>query len=147
MITTEQAFKIIRLLNEMKVKDTLVRAIRNISEIDKKKKITLQELFKFKKEDEELTDELTIKLLNEHTDIAKEIAELDAQNEEIAMLLILDLTFAIGNCEETFYKVMSDITKKKVGDLRKGNPSEPVSELVNIFKSEQFMGFFKSLMK
>lgn len=147
MITTQQGLRIIKLLNEMKVKDTLVRAIRNISEIEKKKKIVLQKLFKLKQEDEEITDELVTKLLNQNLDIAKDVSELDAKNEEITMSLVLDFVFALSNCEESFYKTMSEITDKKVADIKKEDITVTVRELVDVFKSEQFMGFFKSLMK
>lgn len=147
MITTQQALKVIKLLNEMKIKDNVVRTIRNISEIEKKKKIVLQKLFKLKQEDEEITDELVTKLLNQNLDIAKEIAELDAQNEEVTMSLVLDFVFALSDCEESFYKTMSEITDKKVADIKKEDITVTVRELVDVFKSEQFMGFFKSLMK
>lgn len=147
MITTQQALQIIKLLNEMKIKDTVVKSVRNISEIEKDKKITLQELFKFKKEDEEINDTTVTRLLEENIDIAKKIAELDAKNEEITMSLVLDFIFALGNCEELFYKTMSNITGKKVIDIKNEDVTVTVRELVDVFKSKQFMGFFKSLKK
>lgn len=147
MITTQQALQIIKLLNEMKIKDTVVKSVRNISEIEKDKKITLQELFKFKKEDEEINDNTVTRLLEENIDIAKKIAELDAKNEEITMSLVLDFIFALGNCEELFYKTMADITNKKVDDIKNEDVTVTVRELIDVFKSKQFMGFFKSLKK
>ena len=147
MITTQQALQIIKLLNEMRVKDTVVKSVRNISEITKNKKITLQELFKFKKEDEEINDNTVTRLLEENIDIAKKIAELDAKNEEITMSLVLDFVFALGNCEELFYKTMSNITGKKLTDIKNEDVTVTVRELIDVFKSKQFMGFFKSLKK
>lgn len=147
MITTQQALQVIKLFNEMKVKDTIVKTIRNVSEIEKEKKIILQELFKFKKEDEEINDNTVTRLLEENIDIAKKIAELDAKNEEITMSLILDFIFALSDCEELFYKVMSDITGRKVKDIKEEDVTVVVKELIEVFKSKQFMGFFKSLMK
>lgn len=147
MITTQQALQIIKLLNEMKIKDTVVKSVRNISEIEKDKKITLQELFKFKKEDEEINDTTVTRLLEENIDIAKKIAELDAKNEEITMSLVLDFVFALGDCEESFYKTMADITGKKINEIKKEDVTVIVKELIDVFKSKQFMGFFKSLKK
>lgn len=147
MITTQQALQIIKLLNEMKIKDIVVKSVRNISEIEKDKKITLQELFKFKKEDEEINDTTVTRLLEENIDIAKKIAELDAKNEEITMSLVLDFVFALGDCEESFYKTMADITGKKINEIKKEDVTVIVKELIDVFKSKQFMGFFKSLKK
>nr|DAY69835.1 MAG TPA: hypothetical protein [Caudoviricetes sp.] len=147
MITTRQALQIIKLLNDMKIKENVVRTIRKVSEIEKKRKITLQKLFKLKKPEDEINDETVTRLLEENIDIAKEIAELDSDSEEITMNLVLDFIFALGDCEEMFYKTMADITDRKVNDIKKEDVTIVVKELIDIFKSQEFMGFFKSLMK
>lgn len=147
MITTRQALQIIKLLNDMKIKENVVRTIRKVSEIEKKRKITLQKLFKLKKPEDEINDETVTRLLEENIDIAKEIAELDSDYEEITMNLVLDFIFALGDCEEMFYKTMADITDRKVNDIKKEDVTIVVKELIDIFKSQEFMGFFKSIMK
>lgn len=147
MITTQQALNLIKLLNEMKIKDNIVKTVKNISEIEKEKKIVLQKLFKLKKAEDEICDETVTKLLEENIDIAKEISELDSKNEEITMSLTLDFIFALSDCEDSFYKTMADITGKKVADIKKEDVTVTVQELIDVFKSEQFMGFFKSLKK
>lgn len=147
MITTRQALQIIKLLNDMKIKENVVRTIRKVSEIEKKRKITLQKLFKLKKPEDEINDKTVTRLLEENIDIAKEIAELDSDSEEITMNLVLDFIFALGDCEEMFYKTMADITDRKVNDIKKEDVTIVVKELIDIFKSQEFMGFFKSLMK
>lgn len=147
MITTRQALQIIKLLNDMKIKENVVRTIRKVSEIEKKRKITLQKLFKLKKPEDEINDETVTRLLEENIDIAKEIAELDSDSEEITMNLVLDFIFALGDCEEMFYKTMADITDRKVNDIKKEDVTIVVKELIDIFKSQEFMGFFKSIMK
>ena len=147
MITTRQALQIIKLLNDMKIKENVVRTIRKVSEIEKKRKITLQKLFKLKKPEDEINDETVTRLLEENIDIAKEIAELDSDSEEITMNLVLDFIFALGDCEEMFYKTMADITDRKVNDIKKEDVAIIVKELIDIFKSQEFMGFFKSIMK
>ena len=147
MITTRQALQIIKLLNDMKIKENVVRTIRKVSEIEKKRKITLQKLFKLKKPEDEINDETVTRLLEENIDIAKEIAELDSDSEEITMNLVLDFIFALGNSEEMFYKTMADVTDRKVNDIKKEDVTIVVKELIDIFKSQEFMGFFKSIMK
>ncbi|MDU1203873.1 MAG: hypothetical protein E7A06_13130 [Clostridiales bacterium] len=147
MITTRQALQIIKLLNDMKIKENVVRTIRKVSEIEKKRKITLQKLFKLKKPEDEINDKTVTRLLEENIDIAKEIAELDSDSEEITMNLVLDFIFALGDCEEMFYKTMADITDRKVNDIKKEDVTIVVKELIDIFKSQEFMGFFKSIMK
>ena len=79
MLSTKNAFELIKLLSDMKIKDSLIKTIRTVSELEKKKKTTFQKLFKLKKEDEEITDETVTRLLTENIDIAKEIAELDGK--------------------------------------------------------------------
>ena len=147
MITTRQALQIIKLLNDMKIKENVVRTIRKVSEIEKKRKITLQKLFKLKKPEDEINDETVTRLLEENIDIAKEIAELDSDSEEITMNLVLDFIFALGDSEEMFYKTMADVTDRKVNDIKKEDVTIVVKELIDIFKSQEFMGFFKSIMK
>ena len=131
----------------MKIKENVVRTIRKGSEIEKKRKITLQKLFKLKKPEDEINDKTVTRLLEENIDIAKEIAELDSDSEEITMNLVLDFIFALGDCEEMFYKTMADITDRKVNDIKKEDVTIVVKELIDIFKSQEFMGFFKSIMK
>lgn len=147
MITTRQALQVIKLLNDMEIKENVVKTIRKASEIEKKRKITLQSLVKLKKPEDEINDETVTRLLEENIDIAKEISELDSEGDEITMNLVLDFIFALGNCEETFYKTMADITDRKVADIKKEDVTIVVKELIDIFKSEQFLGFFKSIMK
>lgn len=147
MITTQQALNLIKLLNEMKIKDNIVKTVKDISAIEKEKKIVLQKLFKLKKSEDEICDETVTRLLEENLDIAKEISELDSKNEEITMSLTLDFIFALSDCEDLFYKTMADITGKKAAEIRKEDVTVTVQELIDVFKSEQFMGFFKSLKK
>lgn len=147
MITTRQALQVIKLLNDMKIKENVVKTIRKVSEIEKKRKITLQKLFKLKKPEDEINDKTVTRLLEENIDIAKEIAELDSDSEEITMNLVLDFIFALGDCEEMFYKTMADITDRKVNDIKKEDVTIVVKELIDIFKSQEFMGFFKSIIK
>ena len=147
MLSTKNAFELIKLLNDMKIKDSLIKTIRTVSKLEKKKKTTFQKLFKLKKEDEEITDETVTRLLTENIDIAKEIAELDGKNEEITMYLVADFIFGLSNCEETFYKTMSKIREKEIEDIKNEDVTVIIKDLIDEITTNEFLGFFKSLMK
>lgn len=147
VMTTQQALKLIKLINVINIKKQVVDTIREISKLEKEKKIVLQNLLKNKKEDDEINENTVSKLLHENIEIAKKITEIDTKNEEVTLNLILEFVFSLSNQEEIFYKTISDITGNSLDNVKNEDVTVTVKNLVNMFKTPQFMGFFKFSMK
>ncbi|MGM9533905.1 MAG: hypothetical protein ACI3VR_01580 [Intestinibacter sp.] len=146
-MTTRQALQLIKLLNVMNIKDSLIKTIRDISKLEKEKKIVLQELLKKKKTDDEVNDDTVSRLLQENPEIAKKYADIESENEEMTLNFILDFIFSLTNHEEKFYETISDITGKSIDDVKNEDVTVTVKNLIDMFKSPQFVGFFKLVMK
>lgn len=147
IMTTRQALKIIKLINVLNVKDSVVNTIRDVSKLEKEKKIALQTLLKNKKEEDKIDSETVSKLLQDNIELAKKFAEIESKNEEITLNLILEFVFSLSDHEEFFFKTISDITGKSVDDVKNEDVTVTVKNLIDMFKSPQFVGFFKLVMK
>ena len=89
----------------------------------------------------------SIGLLIIFTTFTKKYANIESENEEMTLNLILEFVFALSTHEEIFYKTVSDITGNSIDDVKNEDVTVIVKNLIDMFKSPQFMGFFKLVMK
>lgn len=134
----------------------------------------LQELYTKANGDEEINEELVSKLFLENIDIYNEYKELENKHSyelynnktildellddeeykqleelqnECGMEFIFDIVESLPSAEKEFYKAAASIFDTTVKDIEDRNVLEVIGDIVNIFKSESFLGFFKSMSK
>lgn len=147
IITTRQALQLIKLINVMNIKDSMINTVKSVSKLEKEKKIILRELLKKKKVEDKVDEETVSRLLQDNPEVAKKYVDIESENEEMTLNLILEFVFALSTHEEIFYKTVSDITGNSIDDVKNEDVTVIVKNLIDMFKSPQFMGFFKLVMK
>lgn len=146
-ITTKQAISLLRLINKMEIKEILVDSIGELAKLEREKKKTLKELYKFLPEGEEITNATTEKLFIENKEIAEKYAEVISKGERVGLDLILEIMVSVPNAEKDFYKTVSEIGNVSIMDAEEMPLQDSIEILIDVFKSESFVGFFKSTMK
>lgn len=145
-ITTKQAFSLLNLINKMNLRKKLIDMIKGNTRLENKKQNILSKLYK-DIENEEITNELTIKLFSENVEIYEEYKVLEEEQQEIGMCFIFDIAESLPNAEKEFYKTAATIFDKSAKEIEEMDVVEVIKDIIDIFKSESFLGFFKSMNK
>ena len=150
IVTTSNAFEVLRIIKKIGIKNELMNSLKEISITNKKlendnKKLLLL-LIKENKDylslEETEKDKLNIKVLNENEELANEIGELQRRQEEVGLDLLSDFIFNIEKAEKDIYKLLAKIehlTEKEVADRGIDWTVEKVKE---IFLSENVQKLF-----
>ena len=150
IVTTSNAFEVLRIIKKIGIKNELMNSLKEISITNKKlesdnKKLLLL-LIKENKDylslEETEKDKLNIKVLNENEELANEIGELQRRQEEVGLDLLSDFIFNIEKAEKDIYKLLAKIehlTEKEVADRGIDWTVEKVKE---IFMSENIQKLF-----
>lgn len=145
-ITTKQAFGLLGLINKMNLRKKLIDMIKGNTRIENKKQNILSKLYK-DIENEEITNELTIKLFSENIEVYEEYKALEEEQQEIGMCFIFDIVESLPNAEKEFYKTVGTIFDKSAKEVEEMDVVDVIRDIIEIFKSESFLGFFKSMSK
>lgn len=145
-ISTKQAFSLLSLINKMELRNKIVDMAKDSTQVENRKQTVLAKLYK-SVEDEEITNELTMKLFSDNVELYEEYKALESTQNEVGMMLIFDILEALPKAEKEFYKASASIFNKTVKEIEDGDIVEVIKDIMDIFKSESFLGFFKSMVK
>lgn len=148
MITTKKAISLLRLINKMQIKDTLISFFKESARFEKEKQNTMVELFDtLEDKTVDITEELTTQLFIKNPTIYKKYKEVEEKEQISGLTILTDIILAIPNVEKDFYKCVSEIFNITVKEAEERDVAETIQSIMDIFKSQQFMGFFQSAMK
>lgn len=148
MITTKKAISLLRLINKMQIKDTLISFFKESARFEKEKQNTMVELFDtLEDKTVDITEELTTQLFIKNPTIYKKYKEVEEKEQISGLTILTDIILAIPNAEKDFYKCVSEIFNITVKEAEERDVVETIQSIMDIFKSQQFMGFFQSAMK
>lgn len=147
-ITTKQAISLLRLINKMGIKDTLISFFKESSRFEKEKQNVMVELFDtLEDKTVDITEELTTQLFIKNPTICKKYKEVEEKEQILGLTILTDIILAIPNAEKDFYKCVSEIFNITVKEAEERDVAETIQSIMDIFKSQQFMVFFQSAMK
>lgn len=147
-ITTKQAINLLRLINKMGIKDTLISFFKESAIFEKEKQNIMVELFDTLEDKAvDITEELTTQLFIENPTIYKKYKDLEEKEQMLGLTILTDIILAVPNAEKDFYKCVSEIFNITVKEAEEKDVVETIIGIMDIFKSQQFMGFFQSAMK
>lgn len=147
-ITTKQAISLLRLINKMGIKDTLISFFKESAIFEKEKQNIMVELFDTLEDKAvDITEELTTQLFIENPTIYKKYKDLEEKEQMLGLTILTDIILAVPNAEKDFYKCVSEIFNITVKEAEEKDVVETIIGIMDIFKSQQFMGFFQSAMK
>lgn len=147
-ITTKQAINLLRLINKMGIKDTLISFFKESAIFEKEKQNIMVELFDTLEDKAvDITEELTTQLFIENPTIYKKYKDLEEKEKMLGLTILTDIILAVPNAEKDFYKCVSEIFNITVKEAEEKDVVETIIGIMDIFKSQQFMGFFQSAMK
>lgn len=147
-ITTKQAINLLRLINKMGIKDTLISFFKESAIFEKEKQNIMVELFDTLEDKAvNITEELTTQLFIENPTIYKKYKDLEEKEQMLGLTILTEIILTVPNAEKDFYKCVSEIFNITVKEAEEKDVVETITGIMDIFKSQQFMGFFQSAMK
>lgn len=147
-ITTKQAISLLRLINKMGIKDNLLSFFRDSAKFENEKQSTMVELYdKLEDKEIDITNEVTTQLFINNPDIYKRYKDIEENEQVTGLSIVTDVILAIPNAEKDFYKCVSEIFNITVKEAEEKDVVDVVKGIMAIFSSQQFMGFFQSVMK
>lgn len=148
MITTKKAISLLRLINKMQIKDTLISFFKESARFEKEKQNVMVKLFDtLEDKTVDITEELTTQLFIENAELYKKYKEIDEEEQILGLTMLTDIILAVPNVEKDFYKCVSEIFNITVKKAEERDVAETIQGIMDIFKSQQFMGFFQSAVK
>lgn len=147
-ITTKKAIGLLRLINKMGIKDTLISFFKESARFEKQKQNVMLELYdKLEDKQIEITEDVTTQLFIENPDVYMKYKNLEEQEEISGMTILTEIVLAVPNAEKDFYKCASEIFDITVKEAEEQDVAETIKGIMDIFKSPTFMGFFQLAMK
>lgn len=147
-ITTKKAISLLRLINKMGIKDTLISFFKDSARFEKEKQNVMSELFDtLEDKTVDITQELTTELFISNPDIYKKYKDVEENEQILGMEMLTDIVLAVPSAEKDFYKCISEIFDITVKEAEERDIVETIQGIIDIFKSDAFMGFFQSTMK
>ena len=150
IVTTSNAFEVLRIIKKIGIKNELMNSLKEISITNKKlesdnKKLLLL-LIKENKDylslEETEKDKLNIKVLNENEELANEIGELQRRQEEVGLDLLSDFIFNIEKAEQDIYKLLAKIEHLSEEEVAERGIDWTVEKVKEIFLSENVQKLF-----
>ena len=150
IVTTSNAFEVLRIIKKIDIKNELMNSLKEISITNKKlesdnKKLLLL-LIKENKDylslEETEKDKLNIKVLNENEELANEIGELQRRQEEVGLDLLSDFIFNIEKAEKDIYKLLAKIEHLSEEEVAERGIDWTVEKVKEIFLSENVQKLF-----
>lgn len=142
-ITTHMGINLMNLISSLKLRETIVNLLREGFKTRSKIDACYKELKQRADDNLDLEDGIIVsKLLKDNIDIANRIDDLNMTNIELGFNVVFDVMEAIEGNEKKFYRYACIIFGKTENELKKQPMVETIKFLINIFKSEEFMGLF-----
>ena len=150
IVTTSNAFEVLRIIKKIGIKNELMNSLREISITNKKlesdnKKLLLL-LIKENKDylslEETEKDKFNIKVLNENEELANEIGELQRRQEGVGLDLLSDFIFNIEKAEKDIYKLLAKIEHLGEEEVKERGIDWTVEKVKEIFLSENVQKLF-----
>lgn len=147
-ITTKIAFALLGLIKKMEIKEDLVKVSKEQIKLTAKKDNLFKELYsRHENKDEDITQEVAIKLLNEHIDIAKAVSEIDISLNDIGINFAFNIIEKLPGVEKEFYKTMSVVYGIKASEVEEKEIDEVIDMIITIFRSKSFQGLLGKMNK
>lgn len=150
IVTTSNAFEVLRIIKKIGIKNELMSSLKELALVSKKlesknKKLLLlllkeNENYLSLKETEK--DNLNIKVLNEHEELANEIGELQRRQEEVGLDLLSDFIFNIEKAEQDIYKLLAKIEHLSEEEVAERGIDWTAEKIKEIFLSENVQKLF-----
>ena len=148
IITTKKAISLLRLINKMQIKDTLISFFKESARFEKEKQNVMVELFDtLEDKTVDITEELTTQLFIENPELYKKYKNVEEEEQTLGLTMLTDILLAVPNAEKDFYKCVSEVFNITVKEAEEKDVAETIKGIMDIFKSPQFMGFFQSPVK
>lgn len=150
IVTTSNAFEVLRIIKKIGIKNELMSSLKELALVSKKlesknKKLLLL-LIKENKDylslEETEKDKLNIKVLNENEELANEIGELQRRQEEVGLDLISDFIFNIEKAEQDIYKLLAKIEHLSEKEVAERGIDWTAEKIKEIFLSENVQKLF-----
>ena len=150
LITTSDAFAVLKIIKKMDIKDKLISVFTELTAINKSietnnKKLLLlliAENENYLSLDETEKDKLNIKVLNANSDLANEIGELQHKQEELGLELISEFIFNLDKAEKDIYKLLAKIEHLSEKEVSERGIDWTVDKIKEIFMSENVQKLF-----
>ncbi|WP_160678761.1 hypothetical protein [Clostridium sp. C8-1-8] len=146
-IDLKQGMSLLKVVNKMGIKQDIISKLREISKVEINSKKAYSELLNFVVEGEEVTNELTEKLLNEHLDIAEKLQNAREDQVSIVLELVFTILEKIPSAETEFYKALSTIYELKENEVKALDLGDVAEKLKEIIFSESFIKLFTLVQK
>jgi uncharacterized protein with von Willebrand factor type A (vWA) domain len=141
-IDLKQGMSLLKVVNKMGIKQDIISKLREISKVEMNSKKAYSELLKFVAEGEEVTNELTEKLLKEHLDIAEKLQNAREDQVSIILELVFTILEKIPSAETEFYKALATIYELKENEVKALDLGDVAEKLKEIIFSESFVKLF-----
>ncbi len=147
-ITTKIGFALLGLIKKMNIKDKIIKMSKEQIQLSAKKDMLFRELYsRNENKEEDITEEVTIRLLNEHVDIAKQISDIDVVLNDLGIEFAFDIIEKLPEVEKEFNKTMATIYGVKEKEIEEKEIDEVVEMIMAVFNSKSFQGLFKKMNK
>lgn len=158
IITTSEAFEVIRIINKLNMKDSLVKAMVELTRLQQQREQEfrkLQELMikeiggreEYLNLSEEDKTAISNKVLVENSNIQECVVEIDANQSKTGMDILYDFIIKIPMAEKEVYKCLAKIFNKPVKEVEVQTLDKTIDMIKKIATSETLMGFFKLATK
>lgn len=158
IITTTEAFDVIRIINKLNMKDSLMKAIESFTRLQQQREQEfrkLQELMikeiggreEYLNLNEEDKTAISNKVLVENSNIQECLVEIDANQSKIGMDILYDFIIKMPLAEKEVCKCLSKIFNKPIKEVETKGADETYNMLREIATSKTLMGFFKLATK
>ena len=150
LITSKNAFTIIKIIKKMGIKDKVIESFKNISATDKELKKKNKELlllliakdknYLSLKESEK--DKLNIETLQENSELAKDISTLQKRQEDLGLDLITEFILNLDTVENEVYSLIADIEHLTAEEVSEKGVDWLVDKIKEIFASDNIKSLF-----
>lgn len=154
IITTSEAFDVIRVINKLNMKDSLMKVIEEFTRLQQ------QSLQEYRKLEELMIKEIgsreeylglgnedktaiSNKLLVKNNDIQEILLDIDSKQNKIGMDILYDFISKIPMAEKEVYKCLAKIFNKSIEEVEIQELDETIGMIKEIAKSKTLMSFFK----
>ncbi|GAA0713991.1 hypothetical protein GCM10008904_28970 [Paraclostridium ghonii] len=145
-ITTKIAFALLGLIKKMDIKDKIIEISKEQMKLTSKKDMLFRELYSRNgNKEEDITEEVAMRLLNEHVDIAKQISDIDLVLNDSGIEFAFDIIEKLSEVEKEFNKTMAIVFGVTEKEIEEKEIDEVVEMIVTIFKSKSFQGLLSKM--
>ncbi len=154
IITTSEAFEVIRIINKLNMKDSLVSSMveftrleqqsqqeyRKVSEIMIKEIGSREEYLNLSEEDKTA---ISNKVLAENNNIQESLVKINETQTKTGMDILYDFISKIPMAEKEVYKCLSKIFNKPIKEVETQELDKTIEMIKEVVKCKSIISFFK----